>query len=55
MKIFFRFAVTLALLVIAVSAIHIAHSLDRIAHEHSRFNNFIDAIRSEIPMSLLGN
>jgi hypothetical protein len=38
----------LALLVIAVSSIHIARELNR-------FNNFIDAIRSEIPMSLLGN
>ena len=48
MKWVYRIAVVLALAAIAVSGAFVAYELNRI-------NNFIDAIRSEIPMSLLGN
>jgi len=48
MKLVYRIAVMLALAVLAIGTV-------RVAYELNRLNNFMDNVRSEIPMSLLGN
>lgn len=51
----YRLAMIVTLVTLAVATVVIGVQLTRIAGQLTRFNDTVDGLRSEIPMSLLGN